>query len=111
VKLRGFRIELGEIEAALLDSSAVAAAVVVVVVRDDMGPARRLVAYVVPRGTTPAHRDLRDHLAQRLPDYMIPSTFVSLAALPTTSSGKCDRAALPRPSGNPRRSTVEGPAA
>ncbi|WP_228772068.1 non-ribosomal peptide synthetase, partial [Actinokineospora iranica] len=85
VKLRGHRVELGEIRAALLDLPRVADAVVVV-------RADRLVAYVV--GETGG---LRAALAQRLPDYMVPSVFVALAALPLTPNGKIDRKALPEP--------------
>ncbi|HSK77358.1 MAG TPA: amino acid adenylation domain-containing protein, partial [Thermoanaerobaculia bacterium] len=95
IKLRGFRIEPGEIEAALLAQKAVREAVVTV-----WGSAghRRLVAYVVgAEGRAPASSELREHLRERLPAYMVPAAFVALPALPLTSSGKLDRKALPEP--------------
>lgn len=94
VKLRGHRIELGEIEARLLSHDAVDAACVVL--REDTPGDQRLVAYAVAPGQ-PTTDVLRRHLSQTLPDYMLPSVFVSLSALPTTPNGKIDRAALPRP--------------
>ncbi|MGW0518409.1 non-ribosomal peptide synthase/polyketide synthase [Crossiella sp. NPDC003009] len=90
VKLRGFRIELGEIEAALTAHESVTEAVVVV--RTDNGQ-KRLVAYLV--GTDLP--DLREHLRAGLPEYMVPSAFVELPALPLTANGKIDRRALPAP--------------
>ena len=99
VKVRGFRVEPGEVEAVLGGCPGVAQAVVTA--RDDgPGGGRRLAAYIVPgRPRTPA--DLaaaaREHAAARLPDYMVPSAVVVLAALPLTPSGKLDRAALPAP--------------
>ncbi|MDB4970228.1 MAG: amino acid adenylation domain protein, partial [Myxococcales bacterium] len=89
VKIRGHRIELGEIEAALAACDGVRASVVVV--REE-----RLVAYVV--GTATAGT-LRETLGQTLPQYMVPSLFVMLDALPLTSHGKIDRKALPAPGG------------
>jgi amino acid adenylation domain-containing protein len=97
VKVRGFRVEPGEVEAALADHPAVREAVVVA--REDAAGGRRLVAYVVPRGERPAADDLRRHLSGRLPDYMVPSTFEAVAAVPLTPSGKVDRDALPAPAG------------
>ncbi|HVT17882.1 MAG TPA: amino acid adenylation domain-containing protein [Thermoanaerobaculia bacterium] len=96
IKIRGFRIELGEIEAALGEHPAVGEAVVVV--RAESGGGRRLVAYVVARpGAAPTAAALRDHLRERLPDYMVPQDFVALARLPVTANGKLDRQALPAP--------------
>ncbi|MES1240102.1 MAG: amino acid adenylation domain-containing protein [Acidobacteriota bacterium] len=94
VKLRGFRIELGEIEAALAACPGVVQTVVVA--RNDGGAGPRLVAYLVSRGDS-AQQDLRELLAGRLPEYMIPSAFVRLDTLPLTANGKVDRRALPAP--------------
>jgi amino acid adenylation domain-containing protein len=92
VKLRGFRIELGEIEAVLKESGKVQD--VVVIARDDM----RLVAYVTGCDDDPSvTKELRDHLKQKLPEYMVPSAFVMLTELPLTPNGKVDRKALPEP--------------
>ncbi|WP_437681742.1 amino acid adenylation domain-containing protein [Sorangium sp. So ce131] len=92
VKLRGLRIELGEIEAVLRAHAGVREAVVVV--RQE-----RLAAYVVPADpqAAPAAAALREHLRAQLPEYMVPSAFTFLEALPLTSSRKVDRKALPAP--------------
>ncbi|MBO4208617.1 non-ribosomal peptide synthetase [Micromonospora echinofusca] len=106
VKLHGVRIEPGEVEAALRRHPTVDAAVVTVY-RPPSGDAE-LVAYVVP--TAGARIDperLRDALADRLPAAMVPSTVISLDALPLTANGKLDRAALPSPDG-PRPGTDHG---
>ena len=85
VKLRGFRIELGEIEAALREHESVTNAAVAV--RGD-----RLVAYVVATADKTVDGNvLRQHLQQRLPEYMVPSYYMPLAALPHTPTGKLDR--------------------
>ncbi|MBP8807637.1 MAG: amino acid adenylation domain-containing protein [Kofleriaceae bacterium] len=99
VKLRGYRIELGEIEHALARHAAIAAAAVVA--REDRPGDVRLVAYLVAAAgaTIPSDDAVRAHLAATLPDYMIPSRFVTLSALPLTGSGKVDRKALPAPGG------------
>ena len=96
VKLRGLRIELGEIEAALLGCAGVRD--VVVTAREDVPGDKRLVAYLVPREGAALDVDtLRATLRATLPDYMVPSAFVVLAAMPLTSSGKVDRKVLPAP--------------
>ncbi|MBI0535457.1 hypothetical protein D9599_07730 [Roseomonas sp. KE2513] len=95
-KIRGHRIEPNEVAAVLNLHQAVAASAVV-----GHGPAgeRRLVAYILPAsGMEPTGRELRDFLAARLPDYMLPTDFVRLDSLPLTTSGKLDRGALPEPS-------------
>ena len=98
VKLRGFRVELGEVETALAAASGVREAAVLC--REDTPGDKRLVAYVVPESArTLAASDLRSVLRERLPEYMVPATFVFLDALPANRSGKVDRAALPRPNG------------
>jgi amino acid adenylation domain-containing protein len=96
VKLRGFRIEPGEIEAALATHEAIREAVVVM--RGD-GPEReRLVAYIVYRpGQELTTSEAREHLRALLPDYMVPSIFLAIDALPWTPNGKIDRRALPDP--------------
>jgi amino acid adenylation domain-containing protein/non-ribosomal peptide synthase protein (TIGR01720 family) len=96
VKVRGFRIELGEVEAALRSLPAVRQAVVAA---PEQEPGqRRLVAYVVPRaeadGSTRPEA-LRQALAERVPEHLVPTAWVLLEALPINSSGKVDRAALP----------------
>jgi len=95
VKVRGFRVELGEIEAALAQHPAVQQAAVVA--RDGAGTVTGLAAYLVLRdgGELDAGR-LRAELRSRLPDYMVPATFVALDRLPLNPNGKVDRRALAR---------------
>jgi amino acid adenylation domain-containing protein len=90
IKLRGFRIELGEIETALSQQKGVDEAAAVM--REDLPGGRGLVAYVAPAGAVLA--ELRSSLKGRLPDYMVPSVFIILEALPRMPNGKVDRRAL-----------------
>ena len=115
VKIRGFRIELGEIEARLLRDPRIAEAVVVV--RQEVNGEKQLVAYLVadrahhsdPLSDSdtnaslrhPLIPQLRSHLRETLPEYMIPSRWVLLGQLPLTPNGKVDRRALPEPEGRP----------
>jgi amino acid adenylation domain-containing protein/non-ribosomal peptide synthase protein (TIGR01720 family) len=96
VKLRGFRIELGEIEAVLSQHPGIRETLVVV--REDEPGNKRLIAYVVlqPEQTL-RNTELRRFLEEKLPQYMVPTVFVMLDALPLLSSGKVDRQALPDP--------------
>ena len=95
VKVRGFRIELGEIESHLAKHPQVSN--VVVLVREDMPGNRRVVAYIIPRGTVPELLELKNYLRAQLPDYMIPSAFVFMEEFPLTPNEKVDRKRLPAP--------------
>ncbi|WP_406161769.1 amino acid adenylation domain-containing protein [Streptomyces canus] len=92
VKVRGHRVELGEIEAVLQTHPAVKGAAVTFT-------DGRLIAYTVTEGEL-APTQLREHLVQRLPRYMVPAVFIPLAELPQNSNGKLDRKALPKPDGS-----------
>ncbi|QLE49536.1 amino acid adenylation domain-containing protein [Nostoc sp. C057] len=93
VKIRGFRIELGEIEAVLNQYPHVRE--VVVLVRESESGQKYLAAFVVPSEESPCStNELRGYIRDRLPEYMLPSTFIILKALPLTPNGKVDRQAL-----------------
>ncbi|MET9567516.1 condensation domain-containing protein, partial [Streptomyces tauricus] len=99
LKVRGFRIEPGEIEFALALHPQIGSAVVSA---HGEGAERRLVAYLVAGeegGTTPPPGELREHVRQTLPEYMVPSLFMELPTLPLTPNGKINRFALPEPEG------------
>jgi len=96
VKLRGYRIELGEIEYELAQHPAIAESAVLV--RERAAGDARLVAYVaLKEGAMATHSELRKHLRELLPPYMIPQSFIDLPALPRLPNGKLDRKALPDP--------------
>src|SRR5690606_12237084 len=98
VKVRGFRVELGEIEAVLVSHPAVEQAAVKA--RCESPAETWLVAYIVPvSGAPPDPAALRAYLAERLPDYLVPTAYVVMDALPLNASGKVDRKALPAPEG------------
>ncbi len=96
VKIRGFRIEPGEVRAVIAAHPAVSETFVLA--REDSPAEPRLVAYVVAgRNADLSSEELRDWARERLPDYMVPSAFVPMKALPLTANGKIDRRALPSP--------------
>ncbi len=99
VKIRGHRIEPDEIVVALNGHPAIKASLVTATASAESSDDKSLLAYVVPvSGAQPSVTALQEHLRARLPDYMIPVTFVKLEALPLTPNGKVDRRALPAPS-------------
>ena len=108
VKIRGFRVEPGEVEAALSQAADVGS--VAVVAREDRPGDRRLVAYVTPaKGRVLDEQVLREHLSAWLPDYLVPSAFVTLDALPLTANGKTNRSALCASDYQPPKGTHAAP--
>ena len=95
VKIRGHRVEVGEIETRLAEHPQVKECVVTAM--DDESGGKRLVAYYVHKNVQPSTGDLRQFLQKHLPDYMVPTAFVSLQSMPLTPTGKVDRRALPDP--------------
>lgn len=93
VKIRGYRIELGEIETLLSKHAAVRECVVVL--REDTPGDQRLVGYYVPHADAPEESALKDWMRAKLPEYMVPSHFAALDAMPLTPNGKIDRKQLP----------------
>jgi nonribosomal peptide synthetase DhbF len=109
VKLRGLRIELEEIETVTASHPDVSHAAVML--REDVPGDKRIVAYVVERnGHAPSDDELRRHLLEMLPPYMLPSVFVRLPAIPLAPSGKVDRNALPAPPSDAARRDGDRPA-
>ncbi|WP_406688704.1 amino acid adenylation domain-containing protein [Saccharopolyspora sp. ID03-671] len=94
VKIRGFRVEPGEVEAVLAEHPAVARAAVVARARDGQP---QLVGYAVPGSARPEPAELREHLAARLPEHMVPAACVVVDEFTLTANGKLDTAALPEP--------------
>lgn len=115
VKIRGFRIELGEIESVMAEYPGIMQSVVVV--RVDIPNSPRLVAYFkMEPGLRPDLMQIRNYLAEKLPNYMIPQAFIEVEEFPLTPNGKIDRKALPEPTGpgvqahavaDPPRTTTE----
>ncbi|MCW5313084.1 AMP-binding protein [Nostoc sp. KVJ3] len=96
VKIRGFRIELAEIEATLVSHPQVQEALAIV--WQTPSELEQLVAYVVSKKSCLEESQLRQFLKQKLPDYMVPSSFIMLKEMPLTPNGKINRQALPSPS-------------
>ncbi|MBN2549339.1 MAG: amino acid adenylation domain-containing protein [Anaerolineales bacterium] len=103
VKIRGYRVETGDVEAAILEHPGVKSAVVTAM--PDPAGMKRLVAYIIYDPTQPPalSADLRNFLAERLPDYMIPSLVAPVAQIPRTTHGKVNFSALPAPDWSQRR--------
>jgi len=104
VKIRGFRVELGEIESTLIKHRGVREGVVIA--NESHDGEQRLIAYVVPQAGISLNGELRDFLRQKLPEYMVPSSFVMLDSLPLTASGKLNRRALPAPFDSDRADVI-----
>ena len=95
VKIRGHRVELEAVEAIVERHPLVTAAAAQAWPESD--GAKRLAVYITVNGHPPSHTDLREFLAHKMPDYMVPSDIVVLSSLPLNASGKLDRVRLPKP--------------
>ena len=101
VKVRGHRIELGEVEAALIEHPSVKQCVVIA--KHDATGENQLVSYIVPAASQGIdQKEIQHHLREKLPDYMVPTSFISLSVLPLTPNGKIDRNNLPVPERPPQ---------
>lgn len=110
VKIRGNRVEIGEIEVLINQLDGIQQSVVIA--REDNPGDKRLVAYMVASNDRISTAQLRDSIEEKLPEFMMPSAFVWLTALPKTTSGKVDRNALPKPDlKRPELATLYKPAA
>ncbi|WP_405858823.1 amino acid adenylation domain-containing protein [Streptomyces sp. NBC_00090] len=107
VKIRGYRVEPGEAQAVLADHPGVREAVVVA--RTDAAGTVRLAGYFVPAGNPVEGGVLAEYCAELLPDYLVPSSFTVLEAVPLNANGKLDRAALPDPVPMAALSAVDEP--
>jgi acyl-CoA synthetase (AMP-forming)/AMP-acid ligase II/aryl carrier-like protein len=97
IKIRGFRVEADEIVAQLNAHPQIGNSIVIA--RGDSADEKSLVAYITPvAGAKLTANEVREHLRSRVPEYMVPSAFVSVLSLPVTATGKCDKQALPVPS-------------
>ena len=97
IKIRGFRVEADEIVAQLNAHPQIGNSIVIA--RGDSADEKSLVAYITPvAGAKLTANEVREHLRSRVPEYMVPSAFVSMLSLPVTATGKCDKQALPAPS-------------
>jgi len=105
IKIRGFRIELGEIESALCEQQGISNALVQA--REDTPGVKRLAAYLISPTEKPDIGQLRKKLLEKLPDYMVPSSFTCLESFPLNSNGKIDRSKLPAP--NNKRPELQQP--
>lgn len=107
-KLRGYRIELEEVQSVMRQHPGVMESLVMV--REDVPGNKCMVGYVVPRQGQLEAEELKGHLRERLPEYMVPSVFVTLDSLPRSPNGKVDRKLLPAPNdvrGGTRSDPVE----
>ena len=97
IKIRGFRVEADEIVAQLNSHPQIVNSVVIA--RGDSADEKSLVAYIIPSGGAKlTGTEVKQHLRSRVPEYMVPASFISVVSLPLTTTGKCDKAALPAPS-------------